>query len=127
MSSGQAYPRAPITEAIIDLRVEARMDLTLTELERCRAGEEDAYPKKAVLKRAVGQMQLGGPEGFSHTGSAEEIGFIFTSADDKQLFQVQRDGFTMNRLGPYPGWRAFRDEARRLWKTYRECARPRNV
>lgn len=127
MSSGQPYSRAPITEAIIDLRVEARKDLTLTELERCQAGEEDAYPKKAIHKRAVGQIQLGGPEGFSHTGSAEEIGFIFTSADDKQLFQVHPDGFTMNRLGPYPGWKAFRDEARRLWNVYRECARPHKV
>ncbi len=127
MSSGQAYSRPPITEAIIDLRVEPRKDLTLTELERCWAGQESAYPRKGVLKRAVGQIQIGGSEGFSHSGSSAEIGFIFTSADAKQLFQVHLDGFTTNRLGSYPGWNAVRDEARRLWNVYRECARPHKV
>jgi len=48
------------------------------------------------------------------------MGFIFTSADDKQPFQVHLNGFTTNRLGSYPAWNAVRDEARRLWNVYRE-------
>jgi uncharacterized protein (TIGR04255 family) len=127
MIGGQHYSRAPITEAIIDLRVEPREDLTLTDLERCHAGEKEAYPNKASVKRSVGQMQLGGAGEFSHSGSTEQIGFLFKSADEKQLFQMQWDGFTMNWLGLYPGWAVFRDEARRLWIVYRDCARPRKV
>ena len=56
MATRQPYSRAPITEAILDLRVEPREDLTLTDLERCHASEEEAYPNKLILRRAAGHM-----------------------------------------------------------------------
>jgi uncharacterized protein (TIGR04255 family) len=128
MITGQKYSRAPITEAIIDLRVEARDGLTLGDLERCQAGEEAAYPTKTKIMQAISQLQLGGPEGaLAQSGSPEQVGLIFKSRDEKQIFQVQREGFTLNRLGPYPGWLIFRDEARRLWNIYRRHAQPRKV
>jgi uncharacterized protein (TIGR04255 family) len=128
MTTGQKYSRAPLTEAIIDLRVEPRDGLTLADLEGCQAGEEKAYPNKTKIMRAFSQLQLGGPEGaVAQAGSSEHIGFMFKSGDDKQIFQVHPEGFTLNRLGPYPGWEIFRDEARRLWNIYRERVQPRKV
>jgi uncharacterized protein (TIGR04255 family) len=128
MTTERNYPRAPITEAIIDLRAELPDRLTLAELERCQDGEEAAYPTKMSLNPAVGRLQAGtSEEPPSHKAMTEQIGFLFKSADEKQLFQVHRDGFAIHRLAPYLGWEPFRDEARRLWKVYQERVRPRRV
>jgi uncharacterized protein (TIGR04255 family) len=128
MIPGQKYSRAPITEAIIDLRVEAREGLTLGDLESCQAGQQEGYPMKSRIMRAVSHLQMRGPEGaVAQAGSPEQMGFMFKSEDEKQIFQVHWDGFTLNLLGPYPGWVRFRDEARRLWNIYWEHAQPRKV
>lgn len=126
MAPGQNYTRTPIIEAIIDLRIEPPDHLPLEILERCQAGEETAYPTKKTLKMA--QLSLGGAGGsFSQTASTEPIGFTFKSIDDKRIFQARRDGFSMHQLAPYPGWEAFRNEARRLWTIYQERIRPLKV
>lgn len=125
MAIDQPYSRAPITEAIIDLRVEPDERLSLTQLENCHENEKEAYPNKANLNRTIGQLTVG--ESSPHWATTEQIGFLFKSADEKQMFQVHREGFTVNRLAPYQGWEALRDEARRLWKIYREGTQPRRV
>ncbi len=128
MTTDQPYARAPITEAIIDLRVEPVEGLVLAELESCRDGESETYPTKTNLIRAIGQLTLAEPsESIVHSANSEQIGFLFKSADEKQIFQVHREGFTLNRLAPYLGWEALRDEAHRLWKIYRERTKPRRV
>lgn len=128
MATVQRYSRAPITEAIIDLRVEKAEGLTLAQLERCHEGEEKAYPSKGNVNLATAQLSLGGQvESFSHSAGTSQIGYLFKSADGKQIFQVHFEGFTVNWLAPYPGWEALRDEARRLWNAYRERTQPRKV
>src|SRR5579875_1545648 len=128
MVTVQRYSKPPITEAIIDLRVEKAEDLTLAQLEKCREGEETAYPTKESLNLASAQLTLGGQvESFSHSAAVSQIGYKFKSTDGKQIFQVNFEGFTVNWLAPYPGWEALRDEAHRLWNVYREQTRPRKV
>lgn len=128
MATVPPYANAPITEAIIDLRVEPAEGFTLARLERCHDGEEEAYPSKVNFNLTVGQLTIGGQgEAIAHTASAQQIGFLFKSADEKQIFQVRHDGFTFNRLTPYLGWERLRDEARRLWNIYRDRTQPQKV
>jgi uncharacterized protein (TIGR04255 family) len=125
MTNEQTYSNAPITEAIIDLRVVQRDGLTLAELERCQAGEEKAYPNKWLLNMFEGRIQFGGAEEpSSYKESKEQTGFGFKSADGKHVVEVHRDGFVFHRLAPYAGWEQFRKEARRLWNVYQHCVRP---
>jgi uncharacterized protein (TIGR04255 family) len=70
-------------------------------------------------------MELG--ERVSTSASTQHLGFVFASADSKQVFQVRIDGFAMSRLAPYDCWQSFRDEARRLWNTYRQVAKPSTI
>ncbi len=44
------------------------------------------------------------------------------SADKRQLAVFRRNGFSFSRLPPYERWQSFRDEAKRLWKIYRDVA-----
>jgi len=46
MTSTRHYSKAPITEAIFDLRVQPRTGLKLEELEQVVSGDEFAYPKR---------------------------------------------------------------------------------
>lgn len=122
MVDQQHYPKAPITEAIIDLRVELPEKMTIHDLEKVHLGYENTYPTRKNRNLASGRMELG--QKVSATASSRQIGFLFISGDEKQVFQARLDGFTMSRLAPYGSWDPFRDEARRLWNTYRSIANP---
>jgi len=52
------------------------------------------------------------------------MGFAYRSDDEKDIFQVRKDGFTHNRLSPYTEWQSFSSEAKRLWLLYKESADP---
>lgn len=119
------YGKAPITEAIIDLRVKPREGLTLSDIEQVRRGEEPAYPEVRRFAIAHGHIEVGERVGASAT--KEETGFVFSDADQKQVVQTRIDGFTFSRLAPYDTWESFRDEGRRLWTLYRERVCPTEV
>jgi len=125
MSPQRRYQKPPITEAIIDLRVELRPGYRSIDLNNARDGEEATYPGVEEMQVAFGQMQFG-PQ-VSATAGSKHIGYLFRSADGKQIYQARLDGFTMSRLAPYENWDALRDEARRLWDIYRPVTSPIKV
>jgi uncharacterized protein (TIGR04255 family) len=125
MSSARRYAKAPITEAIIDLRVKQAPGVTVRDLLRCHANEEKNYPGRRELNLNVGHFEVG-PR-VTASATAQHLGFIFTSEDEKQVYQARLDGFAMSRLAPYESWEPFRDEARRLWNVYRQAMKPARV
>jgi len=127
MGAQRHYPHAPITEAVIDLRVELAMDITVADLEKVQVGQENAYPTKLKRNVAMGQMQMQPGQQVSAAATARQVGYVFKSRDEKQIFQGRLDGFTMSRLAPYECWETFRDEARRQWDIYRAAVSPQRV
>ncbi len=120
------YPHAPITEAIIDLKIEQTSDVTIAGLEKVQLGLESEYPNKKHRNVAVLQGQMDNQE-TSASASTEHVGFLFTSQDSRYIFQARLDGFSVSRLAPYENWQPFRDEARRLWNAYRTVVQPTKV
>jgi uncharacterized protein (TIGR04255 family) len=53
-----------------------------------------------------------------------QVGHMFVSEDEKQIFQARMDGFTFSRLAPYDRWEPFQAEAQRLWEIYRRHVEP---
>jgi uncharacterized protein (TIGR04255 family) len=125
MHETRRYPRAPISEAIIDLRVSPRDDLNMGDLEAIRMGEEAAYPETSPLMVAKSTLKVG--SGVAASASSEQAGFRFASENKKLICLPQKQGFTFSRLAPYEHWQPFRDEARRLWQLYRSQAQPTTV
>lgn len=121
----QHYAKAPITEAIIDLRVEFAETVTVSELQKAHVGQENAYPRVENVNLLVGRIEFG--EQLATNATTKHVGFRFRSADGKQLYQARLDGFTMNRLTPYESWEPFRTDARRLWNVYRSVIKPEKV
>lgn len=125
MESVRHYKNAPITEALIDIRVELPSEIGTDELRRARAGLESDYPRLDELNVATAAMQFGTQVAAS--ASSKRVGFLFRSGDGKQIFQARRDGFTHSRLAPYERWSTFQAEARRLWTQYRAVVSPTRI
>lgn len=122
---GRHYPRAPITEAIIDLRVQLPQGVDVERISQAFDREASRYPNKKVLAKAVGRVRLGAE--MAASTSATQIGFVLTNADETLICQPTIEGFTLSKLTPYESWEPFRDEARRLWNIYREAIQPEAV
>jgi uncharacterized protein (TIGR04255 family) len=112
------YRREPIVEAILDIRVAPTVEHTLPKLAQANSGLEQQYPNRSPVfrNRIQGNFSEGGPE---VTADQATIGFVFVSADRQQQYQVTPDGLIFNRLAPYIGWEAFRDEARKTWLQFK--------
>ncbi|MBC7945961.1 MAG: TIGR04255 family protein [Burkholderiales bacterium] len=125
MTTPRHYARAPITEAIIDLRVNLPPVVDVLKLSLVQAVGDSNYLDGEQLYSGYGQIQFG-PQ-VSASASRSSTGFIFRSVDGKYIYQARLDGFTMSRLAPYESWNVFRDEARRLWDVYCSVAIPLSV
>jgi uncharacterized protein (TIGR04255 family) len=119
------YDRAPITEAIIDLRVCFSESVELSRVSEVFAGEKAVYPDSKRLRHGMGTFDFGSR--VSSSATAEDTGFAFTSATGRQVVQYRRNGFTFSQLAPYESWQPFSAEARRLWNIYRTGLSPSTV
>jgi uncharacterized protein (TIGR04255 family) len=124
------YPhlsRAPITEALLDMRVELASDAALDQIAAAFGDEVRAdFPHEEPIRQLQAQVGItGGVPGV--TSSETRIGSIFWADPRIRAVQARRDGFSVNHLAPYKDWDALRAEAERYWGAYRRAARPIRV
>jgi uncharacterized protein (TIGR04255 family) len=124
MAEYSLLKNAPITEALIDIRVKIKDSFDVKLFESLYTEISNKYPKKKERHKWEGRFELKKGEGPLSSGTETIDGYIFASADNKQVFQARVDGLTFNRLRPYDKWETFRDEAFRLWKLYRDLISP---
>jgi uncharacterized protein (TIGR04255 family) len=118
------YEKAPIIEALIDIRVELSGP-TLEQLESIHNTVKRQYPGKAARAYVQGVLSWGTE--VSAVSNQRLVGYSFSSEDGRQIFQARLDGLTFGRLRPYGSWPELRDEARRLWEIYREISTPQKI
>jgi uncharacterized protein (TIGR04255 family) len=117
-------PKAPITEALIDIRIKVKEDFKVEQLLPLYDLISIQYPEKKSRHKWEGKLEFKKDELPIPSGIHAIDGYSFTSIDKKQIFQARVDGFTFNKLKPYDRWETFRDEALRLWKLYRDVTSP---
>ena len=120
MFKHETFPNAPITEALIDVRVTFESAVKLDQLEKLSERFSTRFPIKetqTVHEYALKvQDATGGVE--SHAKS-KILGYVrFTENRDKAVL-LRVNGFAFSKLEPYESWFALRDEAREHWETYR--------
>lgn len=127
MTEWLRFPNAPITEALLDIRVRLPAAIDLQRLATFQATVQDRYPQRRERSSWQGGVEIkaGGLAVVRQSGGLD--GYLFTSADGRQIVQARLDGFTFNRLKPYDKWETFRDEARQLWERYLKVATPELV
>lgn len=111
---------APITEALIDIRIRPKERFDVDRLMSLHDAIAEQYPDKKTRHKWEGRVEFKEGETPVPIGAQMVDGYIFTSADGKQILQAQIDGFTFNRLKPYDKWETFRDEAFKLWQMYQK-------
>lgn len=123
MHVSRHYPHAPITEALIDIRLDYGRVISLADLKNFGGLIRKEYPSEGNRDLLLGQLDFTAAEPAAQS-SKTTVGYIYHSGDRRQAVQVRLDGFTVSRLAPYENWPQLRNEAKRLWKIFRDALRP---
>ena len=127
MAKQRHLPHAPVTEALIDIQVMPRADLTFAGLKNAIESANSGYYVKNPISQGTFAFTLP-PEGNPQTNAeSAQVGLRLHSADEKYVAQFRLSGFTLSRLPPYEKWENLIDEARRLWAIYLESLTPTRV
>ncbi len=104
------YARAPITEAVIELRV--ANPATVKQQEKVVKRLKKLYPRSEAMQAfSVNVDTTGGTLSVSQSPQ----GFRLTNDDQTGVVLIQPNGVTTSRLPPYPGWEALRESAQIVW------------
>jgi len=123
------FPNAPITEALLDIRVKLPGQTDLEKLATFHDAIKQQYPSKQERLAWRGHVEIKAspvPE-VSQSAAGGPDGYLFTSGDGRHVVQARLDGFTFSRLKPYDKWTTLRDEAKELWQRYVQIASPDTV
>ena len=118
----EAYSKAPIMEATINLGVSSE-GMTLESIVAFKEQLQSTFPEQDELFRASAEIRLTPP--YANTVTGEHIGYRL--ADKNRVLQITTQGFTFSYLFPYEEWKdmrygtwqAFRDDAKHFWQGYK--------
>lgn len=125
MQQTRHYSHAPITEAIIDLRVTLPEKISVDDLAAIHPLIIDRFPTKESIH--TGTLLVESGPSIKIDASREQHGFLFRSKDGLRIFQAKLSGFTFNRLAPYDSWEELRNDARTMWEIYKDVCKPSSV
>ncbi|WP_206999820.1 TIGR04255 family protein [Trinickia mobilis] len=115
--------KPPAKEALVDLRFES--PVALDAIDRFVDSVSDSYGKKMDLWEAVFGLDA---DGRTATQAGPNVtGRRLESAHGLYVLQCRTSGFTLSRLSPYGEWKELREEARRLWESFRGVVEPVTV
>lgn len=116
---------APITEAIIDFRVELPSTVDINTLEEIHDQLKDEFPIKAARTSTETEFRFEPGKDVVFTPKAPKTeGFYFKNQLGDMVVQVRLDGFTLSKLKPYRDWSSFELKFRQLWAIYSHEASP---
>ncbi len=118
--------RAPITEALIDLRVKLSPEMQdVAHLERIHEQIKEQFPERKSQYEQIFEFHAGPSP--TEKSVRNHVGYRLTSGDGKRVIQATVKGFTFSRLKPYETWENLRAEAYEIWKLYEETVRPEAI
>ena len=128
MIEHETFPRAPITEALIDLRVVMSSDGGLEKTDELARVLKDRFPNREQRIETMHQIKVGEEAGLGETHTrSRRLGSIIFAEDRRKALQARINGFAFSKLQPYEDWGSLRDEARELWGLYCEMMQPKSV
>ena len=127
--------RAPIVEAVIEVRARAETpweEQPVTEILKTRMPD---YPGVLSSREVQYTMEVAVAGGAANAAVPDKQllddmgwrGLRFESTDKRHIGQFNRDGFVFSRLAPYESWEQFQREGLRLWELHCELAQPREA
>ena len=126
MARQQHLRKAPITEALIDIRV--KLPAGGNDPNKIRSLHEkikDQFPQEKEIRHFEMEFQSGPPP--EQKTRSSHTGYRYDSSDGHRVLQAKVDGFTFSRLRPYENWESLREEAKSMWELYCEVLQPEEV
>ncbi len=120
--------KPPIIEAVFDFDCDLRPDWSIAAcVEEAKAAFSLGYPKlriKHFHEQLIENLESSAPQ-FSYSQGISALQFL--QEDERQVVQVRAEGFTLNRLTPYPGFVSIVAELGMRWHQYAAVAKPVEV
>ncbi len=116
--------KAPITEALIDLRVQLRDNYPVENLKELHESLRDQYPTVGEARRFQTSIEVKEGKDVDHRTVSQMVGYRFDSSDKLYVLQAHTDGFTVSRLKPYSTWEDLFGETKKLWAIFKRIAVP---
>jgi uncharacterized protein (TIGR04255 family) len=120
------YPNAPITEAVMDIRVQSRDDLEVDELRSLAKGSGEEFLQTSERFNIRATITGSSPVA-TQTTTPTKVGFEFRNSAGDRVLGAQIDGWNFSKLAPYEKWEVFQQQGRELWNKYRDLARPKQI
>src|SRR6266545_222929 len=121
-------PRAPIVEAVIEIRARTNQTLEETSLRSTLEPKLAGYGFLDSVREYHGEVKF--EVGKVPSQKVQDVGWKgirFRSSDEKHIAQFNRDGFALSRLEPYLTWEQLESESQRLWNIYKDLAQPAEI
>ena len=130
MAKERHLTKAPITEALIDIRVKLppdKQDLALfkTFTQQMQKQFPGQFPEEKELRDVQMLFEVGPPQ--RQEAKSSHIGYRYDSKDGKRVIQTKLDGFTFSWLKPYETWEVLREDAYAAWQVYRDLMKPEAI
>lgn len=96
------YARAPIQEALVDIKVTQPPLSDPSALERIAEGRREQYPQSTALPQSSG--------------------YQFYDPRTNEILRVRADGYSYHKLEPYTHWEDWTERVFEFWSRYRQMA-----
>jgi uncharacterized protein (TIGR04255 family) len=113
------YKRPPITEAVIEIRLEDSLSDKVVEKIQSRLGKKYERSEKIARKG----FKFDAKEKKLAEMAEEFVGYKLTSKDQADIVQIKPNAMACSRLAPYNGWENFEPRARENWEIFRKTAK----
>jgi uncharacterized protein (TIGR04255 family) len=125
MEPRSTYPtlkNAPITEAVIDLRVGSSLSITSDLLQRCRDELAPSFPKIEEQRKVEGLFELIDGGGVRQSMSDHGIRRLVMKSEDRgEAVIISDTEFAFSKLRPYTDWAHVFSSAKEFWAIYARC------
>lgn len=114
------YHNAPISEAVIDFRVDLPAEVDMNVFERIASRKSDQLPNKSPLTSIEIGFQKDNESPLRVHSDEQAVGLRMQSKSGDRVLQIQVAGFTYSHMAPYTTFETFSSEAKGLWDAYIE-------
>jgi len=123
----ETFPRAPITEALLDIRFAAAEEIGMPALLSFHDAISERFPLKEERRFLKQTLKLKPGETPQAEITDQTTGYFFLQADRSKIVQASNSSFSFHKLRPYENWETYREEAKELWGKFLQIAKPESV
>lgn len=129
MAEVRHLKNAPITEALLDIKVgtSSDADFPAERLDQLEQDLAEAYPIVEKRKLRKVKLQISPAETSSNIQESGVLAYWFFTEKKNRIAQFRFDGFTYNMLKPYTSWEEMQKEGLRLWEIYEDIFKPPRI